>query len=426
MSEESYAAVLNPFSKEGKEIVNDAPPFDSLPEEVIEKAVNRVNERSGPEVKVDFDEREIRNEVLSFYLMCQGVASVSYPYSNEVRTIADVTRDTIKYRMYDLFNRGYENLCLDIIDRFFRFRELEKGDKVSLGPTEIPKHDIYKIRDLELRRDGIDPVKEGIDDSILPQYIPKYAIRWTDLTSLIEHRRMDLTKEYVVDGWALITPKKLWAFFANFVCGEMEDYIEDLYDKFSAGGPPSEVLKDVGQSISEVIPQETKKFETPSAASGKLRPENFPPCVKNVLGGVASGNRNYGIVVLLTSFLSYARISPSGKTVERVADFIDDISVIEDDIIPLIFEAAENCKPPLFKDQPQDKANVYYHMGLGMTTQPRLRDSGKSKWYRPPNCRKIRAEAPELCDPDELCSDIKNPLTYYYKSLSKSSSSGGE
>ncbi len=420
MSEEYYAAVLNPFSKEGKELVQESPPFDSLSERIIDLAVKRVNYRYGPEVKVGFNKKEIKDEVISFYLMAQAVATVSYPYSNETRTVIEATRDTINYRMYDLFRRGHEELCLDLIGRYFRLRELEGENEKRLGDIKIPQQDIYKIRDLELAKNGI----ETVDDEIIPQYIPKYAIRWMDLSPLIDHRQLDLTEQYIVKGWAILTPKKLWNFFANYVGSEMEEYISRLYDKFSERGPPAEILKEVGERISKEIPEEKKYKKFRSFKSSKLRSEAFPPCIKEVLGGVHSGNRNYGIVMLLTPFLSYARISPSGKAVNRISDFIDNISIIEDEVIPLIFEAAEKCNPPLFKDQPQDKANIYYHMGFGMTTKPRLKDSGKSKWYRPPNCRKIKTEAPALCNPDDLCSDVKNPLTYYYKK--RSQGTGGE
>lgn len=419
MSDGRYKAVLNPFSDEGKEIVQESPPFDSLPDEIADRAVQRVNWSSGPEVKVDFDSEDIRREVLSFYLMCQGTASVSYPYSDEVRKITESTSDVIRYRLFDLFRRGKEDLCLDTIRESFRLVELERGDGTKLRSMEIPEQDIYKLRDQELGEEGIDIV----DDEVLPQYVPKYAIRWPDLIPLIEHRRIDLTDQYVVDGWAVLSPKKLWDFFAGYVRSELEDYVSELYDKFSESGPPSEVLEEVGERISDEIPESARTREYDRESRGELKPSAFPPCVEKVLGGVGSGNRNYGVVVLLSSFLSYARISPSGKSVNRVADYIEDISVIEEDVIPLIFEAAEKCRPPLFEDQPQDKANVYYHMGFGMTTKPRLRDSGKSKWYRPPNCRKIKTESPALCNPDDLCSEIKNPLTYYYKKFSQSSGS---
>lgn len=425
-STESYAAVLNPFSKEGKSLVQESPSFDSLPESIVENAVERVDWEAGSEMKVDFEEEEVRKDVLSFYLMCQSVASVSYPYSNEAQSIVEIVRDTVRYRLYDLFNRGHEDLCLEIIGRDFRFRELDRENGAELGSENIPKQDIYKLRDLELERDGFDPEKRSVSNESLPQYVPKYAIRWTDLTSLIEHRKLDLTSQYIVNGWTLITPKRLWEFFADFVSSKTEDYISDLYDRFSDEGTPADVLEEVGRRISETLPEEREYERAEGAEGGELNPKAFPPCIEKVLSGVKEGNRNYAIVALLTSFLSYARISPSGKAVNRVADFVDDISVIEEDVVPLIFEAAEKCKPPLFEDQPQDKANVYYHMGFGMTTQPRLRDSGKSKWYRPPNCRKVKTEAPGLCNPEDLCSKIKNPLTYYYKKLSEVSNSGGE
>lgn len=421
-SSEKYAAALNPFSKEGKSFVQDAPPFESLPEDIVEIAIDRIDWNAGPEMKVDLDDEAIRKDVLSFYLMCQSIASVSYPYSTQVQTIIETTKKTVRYRMYNLFNRGKEDLCLSIIDRYFRIRELKSSEKgATLGSIEIPQDDIYKLRNLELEKDGIDPAKDEISNEILPQYVPRYAIRWTDLIPLIEHRDLDLTEQYIVKGWALITPKNLWNFFANFVGGKMEDYISDLYDQFSKNGPPSDVLEKVGEEISNAIPEKETYRRTGPAQSEELSIDDFPPCIKKVLEGVEEGNRNYGIIALLTSFVSYARISPSGKAVKRIAEFIDDMSVIEDDIVPLIFEAAENCKPPLFEDQPQEKANVYYHMGFGMTTHPSLKDSGKSKWYTPPNCRKVKTEAPSLCRPDDLCSDIKNPLTYYYKKISKES-----
>jgi len=48
-----------------------------------------------------------------------------------------------------------------------------------------------------------------------------------------------------------------------------------------------------------------------SARPGKLVPEAFPPCIRGTLDGVKSGNRNDAIVLLLTSFISYARLYPS-------------------------------------------------------------------------------------------------------------------
>jgi DNA primase large subunit len=407
-----YVAVLDPFSREGKELVKASPPLDQMPQDIANRATERVKWKSSKDMVIDFNAETVRADVLSFYLACQGIAAVSYPYSRETRLLSDATRETIKYRMYDLFRRGHESFCLDTVQRSFKFRQLEDGNGAKLGKIEIPREDYFKLRDRRLAEDGI----EVVDDRVLAQYIPKYALRWTDLAPLLRHRRAELTKLYLIDGWAVITPRELWDFFANFVSVKAEEYVASVYERFSDVGPPSKLLVSVGERIASLLPPELEMRERfARVPRSRLKPEFFPPCIKKALAGVGAGLRNYAITVLLTSFLSYARVSPSGKMVSRMADFIENVSVVRDEIAPLIFEAAERCNPPFFKDQPQEKANIYYHLGFGMMAEPRLEDSGKSKWYRTPNCRKIKIATPPLCNPDELCRTIKNPLTYYYR-----------
>ncbi len=415
-----YVTTLDPFVAEAKKLVETSPPLDSMPQEIVDRAIARVK-WSSKDMVVEPNAEAIRADVLSFYLMCQGVAAVSYPYSREARLISDATKETIKYRMYDLFKRGHEDSCLDIVKRSLKLVRLEGGDGVKLGGVEIPREDLYKIRDRRLAQDGI----ETIDDRLLPQYLPRYAVRWTDLAPLLRHRRAELTKLYLVNGRAVITPRDLWDLFSNFIAVRTEEYLASVYERFSDVGAPSKRLAEVGERISSLLPPDLGLGERfARVPRGKLRLEFFPPCVKIAMGGVGSGVRNYAITVLLTSFFSYARASPSGRAATRIGDFIQDISVIRDEIAAPIFEAAERCKPPFFRDQPQEKANIYYHLGLGMTTEPRLEDSGISKWYRVPNCSKIQMSAPPLCDPDELCRKIKNPLTYYFRKLSEQARSG--
>jgi DNA primase large subunit len=415
-----YLAVLDPFAEEAKKIVEASPPVDAMPQEIIERATNRVK-WSNRDMVVEPDSESIRAEVLSFYLMCQGVASVSYPYSREVRMISDSTRNTIRYRMYDLFKRGQEELCMKAVRRSINLVELEGENWAKLGEVEIPREDFYKLRDQELEKDGIDVV----DDRVLHQYLPRYAVRWVDLAPLLRHRRVELTKLYLLKGWAVLTLQDLWNFYANFISVRTEDYIQSVYERISESGMPSKLLAEVGERISSLLPKEPEFMERfARLPSRRLRPEFFPPCVNRALGGTSAGLRNYAITMMLTPFLSYARISPSGRVATRMADFTDDISVIRDEIAPLIFEAAEHCSPPLFKDQPQEKASIFYHMGFGMTTEPRLGDSGKSKWYRMPNCTKIQMSAAPLCNPDEFCRKIKNPLTYYFRKMSEHMKAG--
>lgn len=414
-----YLAALDPFLPEAKELVRRSPPLDSLSEDIVELAVKRAGWESGREMMVDFSAEAVRADVLSFYLMCQGVAAVSHPYSRESRLVTEATKETIRYRMYDLFKRGYATACLDTVSRSLKFVELKGDDGLKLGDVAIPREDCLKLRDRCLVKEGIDINREMIDEYTLPQYLPKYAVRWTDLAPLLKHRRLELSELYIVNGWAVITPRELWNIFASLIAVRTEEYIASLYERLMETAAPK-LFMEVGERISAILPSEIGLEERALVPMrGRLRPECFPPCIKKIMGGVGAGGRNFAIVMLLTPFLSYARISPSGRAITRMADFIDDISIVRDEIAPLVFEAAERCNPPLFSDQPQEKANVFYHMGFGMTIEPRIGDSGKSKWYRCLNCDKVRVQAPALCDPDEVCRRVKNPLTYYYRRLAE-------
>ncbi|MGQ9787820.1 MAG: hypothetical protein ACUVQM_00680 [Candidatus Hadarchaeaceae archaeon] len=416
-----YLAVLDPFAEEAKRIVETSPPLESLPPEIVERAVRRVNWMT-KEMLVEPNLNSIRAEVLSFYLMCQGVASVSFPGSPEVRLISGATRNTLRYRMYDLFKKGHVDLCLGAVKRSLNLVGLEIGEAIKVAGFTMPREDFYRLRDLRLSEDGL----ETVDDRILPQYLPRYAVRWTDLAPLLKHRLKELVKLYLVGGWAVITPRDLWDLYASFISVKLEDYVQSVYERIlESGTQPSGVLAQVGERISSLVPKETVIREGfTRGPAGRLRPEFFPPCIKLTLNGVGAGLRNYAIMMMLTPFLSYARVAPSGKVATRMADFIEDISVVRDEIAPLLFEAAERCNPPLFKDQPQEKAGIFYHMGFGMTTDPTLADSGKSKWYRTPNCSKIQMSAPSLCRPDELCRKVKNPLTYYFRKKYEGSRAG--
>lgn len=422
MLSKEYLAVLNPFSDEARKIVEASPSLETLPAEIKELSVRRIK-WSDKEALVQSDSQSVQAEVLSFYLMCQGTAAVSYPYSREVKFVGDITRKTIRYRVYDMFRRGEEELCLEAVRRFVNVVELASDEGKRLIGREIPRDDVYRIRDRGLQKDGV----ETVDDRLLPQYLPKYAVRWVGLASLMRHRRLELTDLYLLNGWAVITPRDLWHLHADLVGVETEEYIQSVYERLADAGTPSPLLADIGTKISSFVPKLPEPKEWGGRAiAGRLRPECFPPCVNLTLSGVGSGARNYAIVMLLTPFLSYARAAPSGKAATRIADFISDISVVKDEIAPLIFDAAERCNPPFFKDEPQQKASVFYHMGFGMTTEPKLEDSGKSTWYRAPNCTKIQMSAASICKPDELCRNVRNPLTYYFFKKKDERSAAGQ
>jgi DNA primase large subunit len=408
MISKEFLALLNPFSEEARKIVQASPPLHSLPPDLIQEAVNRV---SRPSASLSLDKNSIEREVLSFYLACAGVASVSHPYSSEARLLEKATKRTIKGRMFELFKRGYEDFCLEAVRSFVK---VEPTSGRAIKGRELPERDYFKLRDRELERLGL--LGREVDERVLLQCIPKYAVRWTDLSPLLEHGRLHLTDLYLVEGWAAVSPSELWDLYSEFVAVRTEEYLEEIHEKLSQVRPPP-LFVEVGTRISQLVPKE--KEWRPVVKRGRLRAEFFPPCVKKALEGCPAGVRNFAVSFLLTSFLSYARISPSGKPDPKIGDFVEDLSILTEEVIPMIYGAAERCHPPLFSDQPHERANIWHHLGFGLTEHPKLEDSGKSKWYRTPNCQKIKVQAPVLCEPDEHCSQIKNPLTYYYRRLAE-------
>ena len=88
------------------------------------------------------------------------------------------------------------------------------------------------------------------------------------------------------------------------------------------------------------------------------------------------------------------------------------LTITLEEIIPKIHRAAQNCKPPLFKDQPTEKQNIHSKLGFGEGTINH-ENCGKTPWYTPMNCKNIKQQQPELCTPCKDCQKIGNPLSYY-------------
>ncbi|AFK21866.1 DNA primase large subunit PriL [Pyrococcus sp. ST04] len=242
--------------------------------------------------------------------------------------------------------------------------------------------------------------------------LPEYVIKLSDFLDLLPAEQ--LSKYYITHGLVYLRKEDLlnvWrlAFERNIeraisMLYEVRDELPEFY---------RELLGEIRRFAEEEFHSKISEVK-----GGVLKPELFPPCIKNALRGVPQGLRNYAITVLLTSFLSYARICPNPpRRNVRVKDCINDLKVITDEILPMIIEAANRCSPPLFEDQPNEIKNIWYHLGFGYTANPSLEDSGNSIWYFPPNCEKIKANAPQLCTPDKHCKYIRNPLTYYLRRL---------
>lgn len=203
-----------------------------------------------------------------------------------------------------------------------------------------------------------------------------------------------------------------------------EEYIKRIKEMSARVEIHPAIIK-IGEELKEFIPDEIGKYNQYYAGSGgiygtvqagKLNPDAFPPCIQETVNGVSSGGRNDAIVLLLTSFASYARLYPrifaSDESV-KVSDMDPDLTITENEILPLIFDAADNCTPPLFEDQPQEKINIISKLGFGMHDKVDINHEGETKWYTPMSCEKIKIHLPSLCHPDKSCKGINNPLSCY-------------
>ncbi len=240
----------------------------------------------------------------------------------------------------------------------------------------------------------------------------KFRARWMEILPGIRSRRRKFTDFYIEKGYVYLDEKEAIELYLDRLSEKARGLVES-YSKLDIKDSRIEGLAKVLIKLSDT---RTERIAGLQGKQAPLKGEHFPPCIKLCISGIGSGARNYAITVLLTAFLSYARIAPFSNTKDaRISDFIDDIAVVQNEIIPIIEAAAERCSPPLFEDQPMERQNVYYHLGFGLTSNPELEDAQKSSWYFVSNCDKIRREAPSLCRPEKLCRSVKNPLTYYIR-----------
>lgn len=226
----------------------------------------------------------------------------------------------------------------------------------------------------------------------------RYLIYWTALSDY------DLTKYYIVGGWVPLTKDQLVEVYTLLLGKSLAAYIDQKREEYAS----QEVnLPPVFGKLLQVISSRVPAVSVTPVGATELEENAFPPCVREALQGASSGLRNYAITVLLTSFLSYARVYPSLSAFDKEKKpelTPEQIDILIEEVAPLIVEAGNRCDPPLFADQPIEELNVFYHLGFGLTASPKHTDFGTSKWYLPPSCKKVKQNAPSLCKPDALCS----------------------
>jgi DNA primase large subunit len=292
--------------------------------------------------------------------------------SREANLVMNMILAAVRGRLlYALDNQVIER---DIIDAM---REIVKIRFLGALEIEIPREDVFRM-------------KSGDEK-------PRYAVHWTALADY------DLSGYYIIRGWTPLTTAQLIEVYLLVLEKVIRTYIDNKRREYASQNVqlPPFFLK-LLQLFSSRVPAVSIR----PVGAAEFDEEAFPPCVREALDGTSSGLRNYAVTVLLTAFLSYARVYPSltafdqEKKPELTTEQID---IILEEVAPLIIEAGARCDPPLFTDQPIERANVFYHLGFGLTESPQHTDFGSSKWYLPPSCKKIQQNAPSLCKPDSLC-----------------------
>ncbi|MFH1424414.1 MAG: DNA primase small subunit domain-containing protein [archaeon] len=116
------------------------------------------------------------------------------------------------------------------------------------------------------------------------------------------------------------------------------------------------------------------EFQVPRNA---IRPEFFPPCIKNILAGISDGRKRS--VFLLIAFLHH-------------------IGWMQDDVEKLLAAWNSKNRDPLRDSQIKGGFSHQY---------------GRSKPQMAPNCKNSAYYMDiGVCTPDEFCKNINNPVTY--------------
>ena len=423
---------INPLSQEGQEIVKEKGDLNSvfnLNEELISIAthdkrqnidddelipnsygdlaikriqwyIERKNNKdfNNDDYSYFFNEEITEADVISFHLISQSLATNFNINSREVRLFVESQGKIIEERLLKLMEQDRKEIVNKILSGLILqdniswtyLKELVASKKISLT-------------DLVLDNGNIILDKED--------FIEHFGDKFKD-------RSPDRMYEIIIGE----NIKEL--ILTKMIMQNTEDYLEKIKE-MSATIEIHPNISKLGEKIATVIGELSTKYSGFYGTGGpggdmkigKLLREAFPPCIANTVEGVSSGGRNDAIVLLLTSFVSYARLYPGifrNEGVDiKVSDIDPNLTITLNEILPLIYEAADNCSPPLFDDQPQEKINITSKLGFGMHNDPTLEHEGETTWYTPMSCEKIKMHLPQLCKPDKICAKIGNPLSYY-------------
>lgn len=425
------ASFLNPLSNEGQRIIKELGSLnnisiendelldivthttrqtisrpDVVPQTIVDLALNRLKwyiERknnknyNSNDYAYLFNTDIVEYDTIAFHILAQAIATHFRPNSREVRLFVESQGLLIEDRLTKLLTSEKRELVEDVLSGLL--------------------------------------VEDGLEWSFLKDVIASKKLSLTDL--VLDEGEIILDRDEFIyaygDKFENRAPERMYDILIGENLREMiltklimqnsENYISHIHEMLRTI-EPHPIIVELGEQVEKTI-NDTMSEYSPYYASGgggfggsagKLVSEAFPPCIANTIKGVSSGGRNDAIVLLLTSFISYARLYPAifgADTTVKVSDIDADLNITLNEILPIIYEAAENCNPPLFSDQPQEKVNITSKLGFGMHEEPDLENEGETTWYTPMSCEKIKMHLPQLCKENKDCAKINNPLSYY-------------
>ena len=382
---------LNPLSQEGRNIVRGLGGLEEIyshnddlmdivihtnrqtisnqevvPETLVDLALNRIkwyierknNKDFNPnDYAYFFNERIAEYDTIVFHILAQAIANKFRPGSREVKLFV-------------------ESQGLMIEDRLIKLPLSERKEIVE-----------------EILSDLL--IQDGIEWSFLKDLVATKKLSLTDL--VLQNGEIVLDREEFVysfgDEFSDRSPERIYdiligdnlreLILTKLLMQKTEDYIKSIQDQLAIVEMHPAIVE-LGEMLDETITESLAKYSTYYASGG------------------AYGN--------------YARLYPgifgSDRTV-KVSDIDTNLNITLNEILPLIFEAADNCTPPLFEDQPQEKINIISKLGFGMHEEVSLENEGETKWYTPMSCEKIKMHLPHLCKENKDCAKINNPLSYY-------------
>lgn len=380
---------------------------DIIPKSIKELAINRIKWAIEKKYNKNFNQREYEyflndeigeEDVIAFHILCQALAIQFNPLSREVKIFIESIGKIIEEKLskitpttrYQMIDEILRDISVDGSIKWTSLKDVIGTKKLSL---------------IQLLLDNGEIILEK--EEFLEKYGNKFDGRPAD-------KIYDIIVGQKIKEWIL----------SRLIMQNTEKYIKRIKE-MSKRIEIHPAILELGEELKKMIPEEISKYNTfyegsggiyGTVKGGKLIPEAFPPCIQNTIDGVSSGGRNDAIVLLLTSFISYARLYPgifSRDETVKVSDIDSDLSITENEILPIIYQAADNCSPPLFDDQPQEKLNIISKLGFGLHDEINLENEGETTWYTPMSCEKIKMHLPQLCKEDSSCEGINNPLSCY-------------